>query len=95
MSLLHLQKIPVGKYLIKHHSQDTNTNNNSLTISKLCSPPPLLKLVRNQQCLKLMKIEMIDNKTITRKISGLWGCPPSVSKHKVFASILAGLPTAS
>ena len=42
-----------------------------------------------------MKVEMIDNKTITRKISGLWGCPPSVSKHKVFASILAGLPTAS
>ena len=33
---------------------------------------------------KLMKVEMIDNKTITRKISGLWGCTQSVSKHKVF-----------
>ena len=27
MSLLHLKKPPGAKYLIQHHSQDTNTNN--------------------------------------------------------------------
>ena len=26
MGLLHLQKPPVAKYLIQHHSQDTNAN---------------------------------------------------------------------
>ena len=32
------QVVTGAKYLIKHHSQDTNTNNHILILSKLCSP---------------------------------------------------------